>query len=125
MNKRLQKHVFKASSNVATNPSLNDCLYSGPCLLPLFFKILLCCGEMTVVADIKRAFLNIEINVSHRDFFDILAGGGPFRKTKNGWRGILRQNERLCTAWAPKLGLVKKKSITYALFVIFYHLISC
>ena len=32
--------VFNALSKIGNNSSLNDCLHSGPCLLPLIFDIL-------------------------------------------------------------------------------------
>ena len=64
--------VFDASSKIGNNPSLNDCLHSVPCLLPLIFDILLRfrIGDVALVADIKQAFLNIEID--DRDFLRIL-----------------------------------------------------
>ena len=36
--------------------------------------------------------------------------------------GVLRQNERPCTAWAPKLGLGQKKSTVNTFYVIPDHL---
>ena len=33
--------IFDGSAKTKDNTSLNDCLYSGPCLLPLIFDILL------------------------------------------------------------------------------------
>ena len=66
--------VFDASSKIGNNPSLNDCLHSVPCLLPLIFDILLRfrIGDVALVADIKQAFLNIEIDEGDRDFLRIL-----------------------------------------------------
>ena len=66
--------VFDASSKIGNNPSLNDCLHSGPCLLPLIFEILLRnrIGDVGLVADIKQAFLNIEIDEGDRDFLRFL-----------------------------------------------------
>ena len=66
--------VFDASSKIGNNPSLNDCLHSVPCLLPLIFDILLRfrIGDVALVADIKQAFLNIEIDEEERDFFRFL-----------------------------------------------------
>ena len=66
--------VFDASSKIANNPSLNDCLHSGPCLLPLIFDILLRfrIGDMALVADIKQAFLNIEIDEGNRNLLRFL-----------------------------------------------------
>ena len=66
--------VFDASSKQSDEPSLNDLLYTGPCLLPKLSEILLCfqCGKIAFVADIKQAFLKIEVNQSHRDFLRFL-----------------------------------------------------
>ena len=66
--------VFDASSKQSDEPSLNDLLYTGPCLLPKLSEILLCfrCGKIALVADIKQAFLQIEVNQSHRDFLRFL-----------------------------------------------------
>ena len=66
--------VYDASAKHDQQPSLNDILYSGPCLLPLLFEILLRfrIGTIGVVADIKQAFLQIEIAEEHRDFLRFL-----------------------------------------------------
>ena len=67
--------VFDASSKANKGePSLNECLYSGPCLLPLIFDILLRfrMGRIGIVADIKQAFLNIEIEEEHRNLLRFL-----------------------------------------------------
>ena len=66
--------VFDASSKIGNNPSLNDCLHSGPCLLPLIFDILLRfrIGDMALVADIKQAFLNTEIDEGNRNLLRFL-----------------------------------------------------
>ena len=62
--------VFEQSSKIGNNPSLNDFLHSGPCLLPLIFNILLRfrIGDVALVADIKQAFLHIEIEEGDADF---------------------------------------------------------
>ncbi|XP_065678212.1 uncharacterized protein LOC124818127 [Hydra vulgaris] len=61
--------VFYASYST-TGPSLNDCLNSGPNLLPKIFDILLKFrfNAIGIIADIKQAFLNIEISPEHRDY---------------------------------------------------------
>ena len=50
-------------------PSLNDCLFSGPCLLPSVYDISLRfrLGKIGLASDIKQAFLNIAIAEEHRD----------------------------------------------------------
>ena len=37
-------------------------------------------------------------------------------------RGVLRPNERLCTVWAPKLGLGKKKAFFFLFFFVLFLL---
>ena len=61
--------VFNASAKSPKHSSLNDILYSGPCLLPLVQDILLRfrIGETAVVADIQQAFLQISIAETHRN----------------------------------------------------------
>ena len=65
--------VFDASCALG-GPSLNDCLYSGPNLLLKIFDILLRFrfNFITILADIKQAFLNVEISKEHRDFLRFL-----------------------------------------------------
>ena len=50
-------------------PSLNDKLKRGPCLLPYLFDILLrfWTGKIGLVGDIKQAFLQVEIAEEQRD----------------------------------------------------------
>ena len=66
--------VFEQSSKIGNHPSLNDFLHSGPCLLPLIFDILLRfrIRDVALVADIKQAFLHIEIEEGDRDFLRFL-----------------------------------------------------
>ena len=67
--------VFDASSR-ATNegPSLNDCLYSGPSLTPIIFKIRLRFRErkIALVGDIEKAFLNIKVQEQDRNVLRFL-----------------------------------------------------
>ena len=67
------------------NPSLKDCLHSGPCLLPLIFDVLLRfrIGNVGLVAGLNQAFLNIEIDEGDRDVFEAFLGGKYFRKIQN------------------------------------------
>ena len=66
--------LYDVSSKMGNNPSLNDFLHSGTCLLPLIFDILFRFRivDMVLVADIKRVFLNIEIDDCYRDFLRFL-----------------------------------------------------
>ena len=51
--------VFEQSSKIGNNPSSNDFLHSGPCLLPLIFDILLRfrIGDMAFGSRYKTGFL--------------------------------------------------------------------
>ena len=66
--------VFDASSKMKTQPSLNDVLHSGPCLLPFLQEILLRFrnGKIDLAADIKQAFLQSSISIEHRDLVRFL-----------------------------------------------------
>ena len=61
--------VFDASAKSGDNPSLNDCLYSGPNMLPQIPSILsrFRMGKVGLVADIKQAFYNVEVDEQYRD----------------------------------------------------------
>lgn len=62
--------VYDASAKVQKfNVSLNDCLHAGPSLNPLLLDILLRFREQRIalVADIEKAFLNIEIHDEDRN----------------------------------------------------------
>ena len=65
--------VFDASSKIL-GPSLNDTLYKGPCLTPLLFDVLLRFrfNPIGIVADIEKAYLQISVADSHRDFLRFL-----------------------------------------------------
>ena len=62
--------VYDASSRAdGKGPSLNDCLHVGPSLTQLLFDILLRfrCNRIALIADIEKAFLNIEVDERDRD----------------------------------------------------------
>ena len=65
--------VFDASCS-HNGPSLNNCLYPGPNLLSKIFDVLLRfrLNAVGVIADIKQAFLNIEVDKKHTDFLRFL-----------------------------------------------------
>ena len=58
------------SSKQSDDHSLINLLYAGPCHLPKLCEILLRfrCRNVAYTADIKQAFLQIEVNQSHEDF---------------------------------------------------------
>ncbi|XP_065191904.1 uncharacterized protein LOC135822994 [Sycon ciliatum] len=62
--------VYDASARVSkTSPSLNDCLYPGPCMIPDLCGILLRfrMHPIAVCSDIEKAFLQMNLNVADRD----------------------------------------------------------
>jgi len=66
--------VFDASCKFGRNPSLNGCLEKGPNFLELIPSILLRfrMGRIGVIADIRKAFLMINVNEEDRDFLRFL-----------------------------------------------------
>ena len=66
--------AFYDSARNENEPSINDVLYSGPCSLPLIFGILIRFrfGKIGIVADVKQAFLQIEISEEHRNFLRLI-----------------------------------------------------
>ncbi|KIH57626.1 hypothetical protein ANCDUO_12180, partial [Ancylostoma duodenale] len=61
--------VFDASSHYKGAPSLNDCLLSGPAILPDLVGILLRSrlSRYLLVADVEKAFLQIRLQQNQRD----------------------------------------------------------
>ena len=66
--------MFDAASKSKDELSINEHLFTGPCLLPLLYNILIRfrIGKYGLVADIKQAFLQICLNEQHRDFVRFL-----------------------------------------------------
>ena len=66
--------VYNGSLKVEKNPSLNDCLHSGPSLIPKIFDILLCFRwfQVPLVADIFKAFLQISIKPEGKEYLRFL-----------------------------------------------------
>ena len=66
--------VFDASAKYQDEKSLNDMLDPEPCLLRCIFNILVRfrLGKIGIVADIKKAFLQIAIDEDRRDFLRII-----------------------------------------------------
>ena len=62
--------VFDASAHVDNEPSLNDVLYSGPCMLLLLHDVLIRfrIGKIGILADVQQTFLQIEVEEKHWDF---------------------------------------------------------
>lgn len=66
--------VFDASSKSKDELCLNDVLFSGPCLLPHLYDILLRfrIGKIGIVSDIKQAFLQVFVDQENRNFLRFL-----------------------------------------------------
>ena len=62
--------VFDASAKQPPHPALNDCLQTGPNFIELITDILLRfrAGSIGVIADIRKAFLQISLDPKERDF---------------------------------------------------------
>ena len=76
--------VFDASAKRKGHPSLNECLETGPNMLPKIFDNLVRfrAFEIAIVSDIKEAFLNIGISEKDRDllrfpWFDDISKDDP------------------------------------------------
>ena len=67
--------VFDGSARAtAESPSLNDVLHTGPNLLSLIYDVLIrfILRKIVVMADIKQAFLNVEVHPDHVNFLRFL-----------------------------------------------------
>lgn len=66
--------VFDASAKIAEHPSLNDCLETGINLIETIPSILARFRQnpIGIIADIKKAFLQISVNEKDRDFLRFL-----------------------------------------------------
>ena len=66
--------IYNGSLKVGKNPSLNDCLHSGPSLIPKIFDILLRFRwfQVPLTADISKAFLQISIEPEDREYLRFL-----------------------------------------------------
>ncbi|XP_035217864.1 uncharacterized protein LOC118191169 [Stegodyphus dumicola] len=66
--------VFDASARLTNHPSLNQCLQCGPNLIELIPDVLLRFRERRygIIADIRKAFLQISTRKEDRDFLRFL-----------------------------------------------------
>ena len=66
--------IVSGASSKETGPNSNECLHKGPQTTPLVFDFLLRFRtfKILIVADIKKAFLQITINEKDRDFLCFL-----------------------------------------------------
>ena len=66
--------MFDESSKYKSEPSINELLESGPCLLPLLYDILLRFRLIliAITADIKQAFLQISVAKERQNFLRFL-----------------------------------------------------
>ena len=62
--------MFDGSSKYNGEPSINELLEAGPCLLPMLYDIHLHfpLGPIVITADIKPAFLQIPVVKEHQNF---------------------------------------------------------
>ena len=76
--------VFDASAK-NKGPSLNDCLYKGPCLNPLLFDMLIRfrIHNIAITADIQQAFLQISVHPEERDYLRFLWFDDVFKDKPN------------------------------------------
>ena len=68
------RRVFDGSSKYTSEPSINELLESGPCLLPLLYDILLGfrLEPIAITTDIKQAFLQISVGKERQNFLRFL-----------------------------------------------------
>ena len=66
--------VFDASARTMNGVCLNEILYKGPSLNTELYELLLKFRiyPMVLIADIEKAYLQIEVDESHRDFLRFL-----------------------------------------------------
>ena len=66
--------VYDGSAKRKGRPSLNDCLETGPCMLPLILDIVIRFrwNKVALTSDIKSAFLNIRVAEKDRDYLRFL-----------------------------------------------------
>ena len=83
--------VFDVSAKMYDEPLLNDLLYSGPCMLPFLYGILLRfrISKVGLIADIKQAFLNLGIADEHRDFLRFLRFSEDGNQTITLYSGLI------------------------------------
>ena len=67
------RSVYDASAK-NKGPSLNECLYKGPCLNPLLYDTLLRfrVHNYGLIADIEKVYLQISVVPEHRDYIRFL-----------------------------------------------------
>ena len=77
--------LFDVSMKNGNEPSLNDCLYAGPCLLEQLYDILVQfrLRNIILISDIKQAFLNVVIRDEDRDYLRFLWYDNPFSTEPN------------------------------------------
>ncbi|GFV90197.1 reverse transcriptase domain-containing protein [Trichonephila clavipes] len=107
--------VFDASSHAKSQLSLNDCLHTGLNFIPNLFFLLIKfrVNPIAFVADIKMAFLMIEIDESERDFTRFFWDENP---------GINLENKRLDIFRMTRVLFGVKSSLFLLAATIKHHL---
>ncbi|GFV44291.1 uncharacterized protein TNCV_4117681 [Trichonephila clavipes] len=107
--------VFDASSHAKSQLSLNDCLHTGLNFIPNLFFLLIKfrVNPIAFVADIKMAFLMIEIDESERDFTRFFWDENP---------GIDLENKRLDIFRMTRVLFGVKSSLFLLAATIKHHL---
>uniref|UniRef100_A0A1I7VWU5 Reverse transcriptase domain-containing protein n=1 Tax=Loa loa TaxID=7209 RepID=A0A1I7VWU5_LOALO len=108
--------VFDASAKTNEGPSLNECLYKGPVMLPLLIGILLRArqGRYLVIADVEKAFLQVSLKQEDRDVTRFL-----WLKDKS--KGAIKENLVIFRFTRVPFGVV---SSPFLLAAVIRHLLS-
>ena len=71
---KLKRVIFDASSKTENGISLNDCLETGPALLPELVNVLLRFREhrVAIMADIRKIYLQVKLREEDHDVFRLL-----------------------------------------------------
>ncbi|GFY56911.1 integrase catalytic domain-containing protein [Trichonephila inaurata madagascariensis] len=99
--------VFDGSAHEDGHLSLNQSLYTGPNLPPNILEFLLCIPKSPVAftADVKSAFLQIELDLRDRDFMFLLQGVET-ESSETSAIDLRQPTKVLELAWDPEKDLI-------------------